>query len=59
MYHLMPLLGEFPLKLLDRFNETIIDELSKSEWWKMSDDEINVYAENFNDPLTFIEKVRK
>jgi acetyltransferase-like isoleucine patch superfamily enzyme len=54
------IVGGVPAKVIRyRFNDTIIEELSKSEWWNMSDDEIFVYAENFNDPLSFIEKIKR
>jgi len=37
-----------------RFSPEIAEALLKSEWWNYSDDELTIFARNFNDPEAFL-----
>ena len=48
-----------PAKLIKkRFDDETIDRLLRTEWWKMSDEQLRSYAPYFNDPETFLKKVK-
>lgn len=54
------IVGGTPAKIIKkRFNETLIEEILESEWWELSDDEIEKYSSLFNDPQSFMKKLRK
>lgn len=42
-----------------RFEENTINELLKSEWWKMSDSKLNKFAYTFNNPVEFLKLIRE
>jgi len=45
-----------PAKLIKmRFKPSLINELVKTEWWKLSDKKLSKYAKYFNNPTDFIE----
>lgn len=42
-----------------RFEEETIEEIKDTKWWEWSDEKISRYAECFNDPGKYIERVGK
>lgn len=49
-----------PARLIKkRFDEETIEKLLKTEWWNMKDEEIEYYAQYFNDPNEFLKVVNK
>lgn len=42
-----------------RFEENTINELLKSEWWKMSDSELDKFTYTFNNPVEFLKLIRE
>lgn len=41
-----------------RFEADIVNELLKSEWWQLSDSELNKHAHTFNNPVEFLKSIR-
>lgn len=41
-----------------RFEEALIDRLLRSEWWNLSDEQLRA-AGNFNDPVKFLDAIKK
>jgi acetyltransferase-like isoleucine patch superfamily enzyme len=42
-----------------RFNEDVIKELLKSEWWNFSNEELKKFAPYFNNPYAFLKEIGK
>lgn len=42
-----------------RFNDEIIENLEKSEWWNFNDDKLKYYAKYFKEPTLFLEELKK
>lgn len=54
------IVGGVPAKIIKyRFEEQIISDLLESKWWEMSDEDLLEYAQYFNDPMGFIDKLKK
>lgn len=46
-------------KIRDRFPKEIINKLLKSQWWNMSDNELEKYAKLFQKPEEFIKELER
>lgn len=54
------IVGGNPAKLIRyRFTDEIIEELIFSKWWEMPDVQLKLYAQNIQNPLLFINKIKK
>ena len=54
------IVGGNPARLIKyRFDKDIVNDLCKTEWWKMSKKELIRYRECFNDPIRFIERIKE
>lgn len=44
---------------LCRFDEKVINDLQKTNWWEWNDEKIVGYSDLFDDPIKFIEKYKE
>lgn len=42
-----------------RFEKEIIEELLNSKWWEMSEDKLQIAAKHIQNPIQFLEEIRK
>ena len=54
------IVGGNPAKLIRmRFDDETIKKMLESEWWKLSDENLQKYAPYIRDPQTFLENIKK
>lgn len=46
-------------KIRNRFDEKVINNLLKTNWWEWNDEKIVGYSDLFDDPIKFIEKYKE
>ena len=46
-------------KIRNRFDEKVINDLLKTNWWEWNDEKIAGYSDVFDDPIKFIEKYKE